>query len=329
MSWQALPKVELHLHLDVSLSYAGARELRPDLTPEAYQTTFVGPEKCADLADFLACVPPSLDLLQTERGLRVLVADVFRQLADDNLMYVEVRFAPLQHLRGGLSAHEAVRIVEAAVDQHSQATGIEARVILCTLRHYSADQSLETVGLVDAFRGSRVVGFDLAGDEAGYPLAPHLEAFAFARDRGIPVTSHAGEGAGAASVWETLEAIAPPRIGHGVRSLGDAALIERLRRDRVHLEICPTCNVQIDLFPTYSHHAIDALYREGLSLGISTDNRTITPITLNREYEKLAATFGWGAADFLNCNLNALDAAFIPASLRADLRQRLIRAYGL
>ncbi|MBX3061844.1 MAG: adenosine deaminase [Anaerolineae bacterium] len=327
MDWQPFPKVELHLHVDTSLSYEGVAQLDPSVTREEYQRSFAGREECADLADFLTGVPRLISLQQTERGLQMLIQDMFRQLAADNMLYAELRFAPLQHLQQGLTPTEVVRIVEAETERAARDSGIEARLILCSLRHFSADQSMETVQLIDQFRGSRVVGFDLAGDEAGYPLTTHLEAFRLAADRHIPITSHAGEGAGAESVWETLELINPPRIGHGVHSVSDPALVKVLKDRRTHLEMCPTCNVQLKVFPSYAEHCIDKFHREGLSLGISSDNRTLTPITLTREYEKLEKTFGWTKADFLTCNLDTLEAAFLPDTRRQELRRELIERY--
>lgn len=328
MDWRSVPKVELHLHMDTSLQYAGAVQLNPALTREEYQRDFAAPIKCTNLAEFLKGVPRILELLQTERGLQVLVADMFRQLAEDNIIYAEVRFAPFLHTEKELSARDVVGIVEAEVDKVSRDSGIESRIILCSLRHFSAEQSMTTAQLADEFKGSRVVAFDLAGDEAGYPLKIHLEAFRFAKDRGIALTSHAGEAAGAASVWETLREIKPDRIGHGVRSIEDPALVEYLKQEQIHLEMCPTCNVQIDVFPTLAEHPIDDLYRRGLSLGISTDNRTLTPVTLTQEYEQLAATFGWGNDEFLACNAYAINAAFVPQDVKDALLRRMRQAYG-
>ncbi len=324
MNLRALPKVELHLHMDMSLSYEAVAELAPAVTPDDYKRDYAGKLEFTNLTEFLSRTPNILALEQDERGLRVMVKDMFRQLAADSMLYAEVRFAPLQHLRQGLSAADVVRIVEHEVDRQSKDTGIESRIILCTLRHYSADQGMETVRLAHDFAGSRVAAFDLAGDEANFPLETHLEAFRYAHAHGIAITSHAGESKGAESVWETLEQVKPARIGHGVHSIQDAALVQHLKRIQMHLEICPTCNVQLNGFPSYDLHPIDTLYREGLSLGISTDNRTLTPITLTNEYERMAATFGWTKADFVKCNLFALDAAFIPPTLKDELRRRLV-----
>jgi adenosine deaminase len=327
MNWRSLPKVELHLHMDISLSFQAAVQLDPSLTGEIYAREFVAPAKCTNLVDFLNRVPKILELLQTERALKLLVQDTFAQLAEDGVIYAELRYAPLLHTQQGLSPQEVVSIVEAAVNRSSKDSGVEARLILCSLRHFSAEQSMQTVQLVDQFRGSRVVAFDLAGDEAGYPLTAHLEALQFANDRGIAITSHAGEASGAQSVWETLRTVQPTRIGHGVRSIEDAALVDYLKRQHIHLEICPTNNVQLNVFPTYADHSLDQLYRQGVSLGISTDNRTLTPITLTQEYERLARTFGWGKIDFLKCNLNAINAAFVPLPIKETMTRKIIQAY--
>lgn len=327
MKFHHLPKVELHLHLDCSLSYAVASQLDPTLTVAEYQKTFIAPARCTNLADFLTRAPSGIRVMQTAEQLRLVVQDLFAQLAQDNVLYAEIRFAPLLHTQRGLAAPEVVRVVEAAVAASIPATGIEARVILCTLRHFTEAQSLATVQLVEQFRGSCVAGFDIAADEAGFPIAAHCPAFLYAREHGVPCTAHAGEARGPESVWETLQNFFPARLGHGVRSIEDPALIEHLRRQRIHLEVCPTGNVQIGIYPEYAAHPVDKLYQAGLSLNINTDARTITNITLNQEYEKLQRTFGWKQEHFFQCNHNALQAAFLPEPIKQKLMTRLREGY--
>lgn len=327
MTFRDLPKVELHLHLDCSLSYAVVQQIDPAITPEIYRERFVAPAKCTDLADFLTRAPQGFRLMQTERQLRLVTADLFAQLAADNVRYAELRFAPLQHLAGGLSAEEVVEIVAEETRRQIDQTGIGARIILCTLRHFSAAQSLQTVQLVEKFHGTTVAGFDIAGDEAGFPIDAHVAAFQYAQAAGIPCTAHAGEARGPDSVWETLHQFHPSRIGHGVRSIEDERLLVHLKTHGIHLEVCPSCNVQIDIFDTYADHPIDRLYRQGLSVGINTDTRTITNITLSEEYEKLHRVFGWHPPDFLHCNLNAIAAAFLPEPQKEQLAAELIAAY--
>jgi len=318
-----LPKVELHLHLDCSMSFEAVRSLDPSVSREEYLRDYVGPDKFSDLADFLKRPPKIVRSMQTEEGLRTAVFDLFEQLRADNVIYAELRFAPLLHTEGGLSAEAVVSVVEAATSEASCATGVEFRVILCALRHFSEAQSLATAALVERFDGTSVVALDLAGDEAGFPIDAHVAAFRWAAEKGLPLTAHAGEARGPESVWKTLELLRPSRIGHRVRSLEDPQLVEHLKERRVHLEVCPTCNVQIGLFDALADHPLDRLYRAGLSVGVNTDTRTITNVTLTEEYEKLSRVFGWEEEDFLLCNLNAAEAAFLPESEQQILKERL------
>jgi adenosine deaminase len=331
MDVRQLPKVELHLHLDCSLSYAVVSRLNPAITHAEYLDSFIAPPKAQDLADALSRAVREIELMQTEEALRLVVWDLFDQLQRDNMIYAEIRFAPLLHTGKGLSPEEVVSIVDDAVRAASQETGIEARLLLCTLRHYSEAQSLDTVKLVDQFKGTSVVGFDIASDEAGFGIDAHVAAFQYAKARDIPCTAHAGEACGPESVWETLQHFEPRRIGHGVRSIEDLALVEHLRQHDIHLEVCPTSNVYVfhERYRTFGDHPIDALYRAGVPLNVNTDVRTLIPVVAAEEYEQLHRTFGWGKEEFLRCNRNGLKAAFIPDSTRQQLVERLEKAYRI
>jgi adenosine deaminase len=323
----SLPKVELHLHLDCSLSYEVVNKIDPSVTEEIYRRDFIAPVKCLDLADFLTRAVKSFSLMQTKEQLEWVVQDLFKQLVADNVLYAEFRFAPLQHLQNGLTVFEVVDTVEKATAAAVKQTGVEARIILCTLRHYSAAQSMETVKLVEQFKDTYVAGFDIAADEAGFPIDNHIAAFEYAKQKNIHCTAHAGEARGADSVWETLQYFGPTRIGHGIRSIEDPKLVEHLKKHRIHLEICPTCNVQINIYNEYKDHPIDKLKKAGVSLNVNTDCRTIVDINLNREYSKLQETFGWTKQDFYDCNVNALKAAFIPTELQTKLLGKLAEGY--
>ena len=202
------------------------------------------------------------------------------------------------------------------------------RLILCTLRHFTEEQSLLTARLVKQFQGSRVVALDVAGDEAGFLIDAHVAAFRYAMDHGLHRTAHAGEARGADSVWETLRAFQPSRIGHGVRSIEDPALIEYLRREHLHLEVCPTSNVQTCLCASYGEHPVDKLFKAGVPLGINTDTRTITNVTLKQEYRRLEEHFGWGEAELQACNREALRAAFVEDAVKQQLSGKLDESYG-
>lgn len=328
MDFALLPKVELHLHLDCSLSYEVVSAIDPSISKEDYLQNFIAPDKCINLADFLTRAVTGFTLMQTKEQLQLVVHDLFKQLQADNILYAEIRFAPLLHIEKGLTPHEVVTIIEAATAAAVKETGIEARLILCTLRHYTEAQSMETVQLVEQFKNTYVAGFDIAGDEAGFPVDAHIKAYRYAKEKNIFCTAHAGEASGPASVWETLEYFGPSRIGHGVRSYEDSRLVQHLQKNKIHLELCPTCNVQINICESYKNHPIDKLYKAGVSVNVNTDCRTICNIDLNREYKKLHDTFGWTTGDFYNTNVNAIHAAFINTALKTTLLNKLKAAYN-
>ncbi len=164
----SLPKVELHLHLDCSLSYDVVAKIDLTVTHEAYLHDFIAPAKCFNLADFLTRAVKGFALMQTKEQLQLVVHDLFKQMVADNMLYAEIRFAPLQHLQKGLTAFEVVDATEKATAAAIKETGIEARLILCTLRHYTEAQSMETVKLVEQFINTHVAGFDIAADEEAF-----------------------------------------------------------------------------------------------------------------------------------------------------------------
>lgn len=327
MDYQVLPKVELHLHLDCSLSYEVVKQLDPSISLLDYQEAFIAPPKCTDLADFIQRAIKGVDLMQTATALRLVTLDLFRQLKADNVIYAEIRFAPLLHIEGGLSPKEVVSIVNEAVTEGIVATGIEAGLILCTLRHYAENQSMETVQLVEYFQGTHVVGFDIAADEAGFPIDNHRKAFQYAQDQGLNITAHAGEAKGAESVWETLQHFHPNRIGHGVRSVEDPELMAFLQEKNIHLEVCPTSNVQTNVVAEIKNHPADKIYQSGVSMSINTDARTISKVTLTSEYALLESVFNWQKAHFLTCNLEAIDHSFTTAEKKDQLKEKIKLAY--
>jgi adenosine deaminase len=197
MDYNKQPKIELHLHLDCSLSFEVVKQLNPSVTFEEYKESFIAPSKCTDLADYIKRAIKGLELMQTKDQLRLVTLDLFKQLKTDNVLYAEIRFAPLQHTMQGLTTKEVVETVNTATEEGIKIYGVEAGIILCTLRHYSEAQSMETIQLVNQFKGTHIVGFDIAADEAGFPITNHIKAFEFANANKIQYTAHAGEAKGA------------------------------------------------------------------------------------------------------------------------------------
>jgi adenosine deaminase len=172
-----------------------------------------------------------------------------------------------------------------------------------------------------------VVALDIAGDEAAYPLDPHVPAFAFAQDGGLGVTVHAGEADGPASVREALDKVGTRRIGHGIHSVGDDDLMARLAAERIHLEVCPASNLQTGAVPSLVEHPVVQLRAAGVPVGISTDTRAVTDIRLTQEYERLGDVLDWTLADLGQVNRDALAAAFTTESVRRRVAKLIDGAY--
>ena len=328
MPFAKLPKIELHLHLDCSLSYEVVQQINPTISFQTYRQQLMIPPKCTNLAEYISYAKKGAELMQTKEELRLVTFDLIKQLVADQVIYAEIRFAPLLHVNDKLTPYEVVHSVNAAVEEGVKSFDIDIGIILCTLRHFTTAQSMTTVQLVEEFKGAHVVGFDIAADEAAYSLAAHIKAFDYARAKDIPCTAHAGEAAGANSVWETLKQLQVQRIGHGVRSIEDSDLVEYIKRNAVHLEICPTSNVCTNVVPTFSDHPINQLYQKNISLSISTDARSFMDLDLNKEYQHLVTAFQWTQAHFLRCNLEAIQYAFTSEAKKAKLHARLLQAYA-
>jgi adenosine deaminase len=240
--------VELHLHLDISMSFHVASQLVPGLNRADYEAEFQGPHRCPDLADSLSTTGRQVALLQDSSALRLLTDDVVRRAAAEGVIYAELRFAPLLHTGSGMAPETVVEtVLEAAADASAQ-VGIDPTIILCSLRQFSGADSLRTADLAIRY-AAHGVAIDLGGDEGGFPLASHLPAFRRVMDAGVPHTVHAGEGAGPESVREVLDLLSPKRLGHGVRAIEDPDLVARIVDQQVHLEICPSCKCSTRVVP--------------------------------------------------------------------------------
>ena len=213
--------VELHLHMDICMSFEAVASLDPIVDADTYRREFVGPRRFDSFTAFLASTERHVDLLQTEQGLRTCMRDLRGQLAADNALHAEPRFAPLRHIEGDVTSREVCEIVVEEARAWQQ-DGLSCAVILCALRHYTEAQSIETAQLCTALHTDDLpVAFDLAGDEAAYPLTTHLPAFEIVRGVDGPFTVHAGEAAGPDSVREVLDHLEPRRISHGIRAVED------------------------------------------------------------------------------------------------------------
>jgi adenosine deaminase len=328
-----MPKTELHLHLDGSLRPATALELARerglagDLDLDGMAESLVAPERGLDHAGLLRAFDLPIALLQDAESLARVTGELVEDVAAEGVRYVEIRWGPGLHLRGGLSLHDGIAaVVAGARDGALQvlrpgANGVEVRLIAVALRSHDPSLNVEVAREAAAFLSDGLTGFDLAGLEAAFPdPLLHAAAFGVARGAGLGITVHAGEWGGAEQVWRAL-ALEPSRIAHGARAADDPALLAELRARGVTLDLCPTSNLQVGLCSTYGAHPLPRIARAGVAATLSTDDRTVSALTLVGEYARVRASLGLSLAELWRLDRQGLTAAFLQhdETLRATL----------
>jgi adenosine deaminase len=311
------PKAELHLHLDGSLrpdtalELARQRGLDEGMTLAEMRQRLVAPARCLDQADLLRAFDLPIALMQDGAAIARITHELVEDVATDGTRYVEIRWAPALHLAGGMSLRESIAAVVDGARSGAAATRVVVRLIAVALRSHSPDVSLAVAEESARFVDDGVVGFDFAGQEAAFPdVGPHLAAYDAARAGGLGITIHAGEWGGAAQVRRAL-AVSPSRIAHGAPAADDPALMAELRDRGVTLDLCPTSNVQAAMYDTLADHPLPYLLRAGVPVTLSTDDRTVSDLTLVREYEHAHDVLGVSLAELWRTNMHALHAAFL------------------
>ncbi|MCL4458529.1 MAG: adenosine deaminase [Chloroflexi bacterium] len=312
---QRLPKAELHLHSVGALRLTTIKELlrqRGLPLSDAFEEWQGSSEMRLPLAAYLSRIDMAFAVMQDAESLERISYELIEDLAKQNVIYAEVKFAPQSCTRGGLSYQEALRAVANGLTRAEKNFGLKSGLILVCRRDEPPELSTEIVKLAIANQGiNKVVGVDLAGDETGYPGYPHREAFRRAYDAGLHRTVHAGEGAGPESIREALDILYAERLGHGVRLAEDPLLLREVGDKGVTLEMCPTSNVQTGAAESLSQHPIDRFLAQGLAVTVNTDDPTVAGTDLTHEYELLVEEFGWGLPEIKKTVLNALNGAFL------------------
>lgn len=338
-----LPKAVLHDHLDGGLRPATLVELAaevghtlPTTDPDELAAWYYEAANSGDLVRYIATFEHTLAVLQTREGLLRTAEEYVLDLAEDGVVYGEVRYAPELNVNGGLTLPEVVEAVQeglAAGMAKAAAAGTPVRVgtLLCGMRMF--DRVREAADLAVAFRDAGVVGFDIAGAEDGFPPADHLAAFEHLRSENVPFTIHAGEAHGLPSIHQALQVCGAQRIGHGVRIIDDipdlaAGKLGRLagwvRDRRIALEMCPTSNLQTGAATSIAEHPITALRDLGFRVTLNTDNRLVSGTTMTREMTLLVEEAGWTVEDLRTVTVNAVKSAFIPFDERNALIEDVV-----
>ena len=315
-----MPKAELHLHLDGSLRIGTALELAASRGVDAPATwhgmsdALVATERCRDQAELLERFDLPIALMQDAEALERVAYELVEAKAADNVRYVEVRWGPLLHVARGLSLADGIAAVVRGTRAAADRFGVVARLIATALRSHDPSDNVTLAETAARFRGAGLVGFDLAGQEAAFPdPLLHERAFAAARAGGLHVTLHAGEWGGATQVRRAL-AVDPERIAHGPGAIDDPELCRELIARGVTLDLCPTSNVQAGIVASIEDHPLARLHRLGVSVTLSTDDTTVSDVTLSEEYARAVGRIGLGLGELWAIDRHALDVAFAEAA---------------
>ncbi len=329
---RTLPKFDLHVHLDGSMRRETVLELAERLPPGGrlpsdLETALFPPKRCG-LESYLRAFEVTVAVLQDQDSLARAAYELCEDAAAEGVIYMEIRFAPLLHLRGGLSGEQVVEAVLVGTAQAQEDVAIRAGLILCGMKQEPPARSEETARLAAAYRDDGVVGFDLAGPEKGFPPTRHRRAIEVAREAGVHVTIHAGEGCCPEQIGEALD-LGAERIGHGVYLSKDAATQARVLRERIPLEVCPTSNLQISgVMNTYAEHPLKGYLDLGIPVTINTDNRLMSRVDVTHELEAVIRAFDLSETVVERLLRNSARAAFAPDALKARLEERVAEAFS-
>lgn len=301
-----LKKVELHLHLDGSISLELASILS-GLSISEVQERMIAKDKCENLSEYLTKFDFPCSLMQTKETLKLIAKDLVDRLASQNVIYAEIRFAPMFHTKEGLTYEE---IVESVLDGLRTNKNIKTNLILCMMRGMSKEENLKTIEVASKYLSKGVVAIDLAGAEDKYPLNNYLDLFKIAKEKNIPFTIHAGENGSASEVEKAIN-IGASRIGHGIHSIESNKVLDLIKKNNILLEICPTSNIQTNTIKSYQEHPIKKFYQQKIKVCINTDNTTVSNVSLTEEYLKLYSTFNFTLDDYKMMNINAVNASFL------------------
>lgn len=324
-----LPKAELHCHLDGSLRPETmlelAREQRvtmPEDDAEALRD-YMRVDDARNLEDYLARFGHTLSVMQTAEAMERIAYELAEDCAREGVRYLEARYAPILNVEGGLTLAEAVEAPLRGLARAEREYGIVARVIVCGIRNMDPSISLELARLAVDYKSRGVVGFDLAGGEAGNPAELHKAAFDYAFEHGLPCTCHAGEGAGAESVAAAMHQCHAHRIGHGTRLIEDPALMAEAKRAGIAIECCLTSNVQTHAVEHLDEHPLRRYFDAGLKVSLNTDNRLMSGTDLVTEYGLAAKHQGFGFDELCRLARAGFENAFLPEAEGAALLARI------
>ena len=340
-----LPKVLLHDHLDGGLRPQTVIELAKDQKYKKLPTTdsdelvkwFGRGAKRRSLPLFLKGFDHTCGVMQTEEALERVAYEMMEDMKRDGVVYVETRFAPVFHTRKGLDVHKVVMAVLRGLERGKEDFGVYYGLIICAMRHMDPSVSLGMAELTADFRNRGVIGFDLAGEEGGFPPKKHIDAFHYIQRENFNITIHAGEGFGKESIWQAIQWCGAHRIGHATRLVEDmrvkgsevlsmGTLAQYVLDKRIPLEICLTSNVHTGAVKKIEEHPFGIYYRYKFRCTLNTDDRLMSKITLTDEYCTAAEVFNLNIEDLEKLTINAMKSAFMPYKQRIAIIYNILKS---
>jgi len=322
---RALPKTELHCHLDGSLRLGTILELADEqkvplpARDEEGLAKLIRGRQCKNLEEYLQAFDVTLSVMQTEESLYRSAYELALDCAAENVRYLEVRYSPVLHQKKGLKLTTIIDSVLEGLRQAKRETGIKYGVIVCGIRHINPQTSIRLAELCVAYKNRGVIGFDLAGAEVNFPAKDHKDAFQLILRNNVNCTAHAGEAYGPESIAQAIHYLGAHRIGHGVRLREDGDLLNYVNDHRIPIEVCPSSNVQTGAVPDLSSHPLKFYFDYGLRVTINTDNRLITDTSVTKELWLAHKHLGLTLEDLTTIIVSGFKSAFLPFREKTDL----------
>lgn len=314
-----MPKIELHCHLDGSLSKDFIeKRLGRKVSERELRVT----DDCSSLVEYLEKFDLPLACLKDEEGLAEAGYDVLRTMSKENIIYAEIRFAPLLSVTENMDTERVISSLLKGLEKGKQDFGIEYNVIVCAMRHHNMEQNYEMIKSASKFLGKGVCAADLAGAEAQYPMSEFMELFERTRELGMPFTIHAGECGNAENISDALK-VGAKRIGHGIAMKGRMDIQEVVRRSGVGIEMCPISNLQTKAIKNVEEYPMREFFDEGLLVTVNTDNRTVSNTSMTKELDFIQRTYEISDDEIRRMMNNAVDVAFVNDEMRERLRNKL------
>ncbi len=330
---RAMPKIDLHCHLDGSLPLETIRALAAKANipvPESdaqLRPLITAPADCHSLVEYLACFGIAISCLQTAENLFYAAKALLLEVAKENVVYLEARFAPMLSAHGNLTATDIVGSVVQGFAAAKKECGTDFGAILCAIRNHPQEYSAPLLAAADRYMGQGVVALDLAGDEKAFPAITYRDFFQKASSRGFPFTIHAGEADGPESVRQALQ-LGAKRIGHGIGMKTAPALMEWCAKDAVGIEVCPVSNLQTKAAIAWAEYPLCRFMDAGLLVTVNTDNRTVSETTLTREFNELQGRLNMGKADMATLYQNAVQTSFGSDAQKKQMNLRGAMFFG-